>query len=199
MDFNEFEKAMVESAAKDSISEVNWSSFPYCPETSFHIARSESHIAIYYHVTGLDLRAESLEDNGPVWEDSCCEFFIAHPSDGTYYNFEMNCIGTLLAAKRTSRENKTMLSQDQLDRIKRFHSLERKRYDKSGEIHSWSLAMLIPFGLIGMDGTALPSVSRANFYKCGDKTAHPHYCSWERIECERPDFHRPDFFGELLY
>jgi hypothetical protein len=29
--------------------------------------------------------------------------------------------------------------------------------------------------------------------------AHPHYLSWNRIDIPQPDFHRPDFFGELKF
>ena len=43
-----------------------------------------------------------------------------------------------------------------------------------------------------------PESIRANFYKCGDKTAHPHYLSWSPIDTPKPDFHRPEFFGELI-
>jgi hypothetical protein len=39
---------------------------------------------------------------------------------------------------------------------------------------------------------------RANFYKCADNTRIPHYVSWNPIEVASPDFHRPEFFGELL-
>jgi hypothetical protein len=45
----------------------------------------------------------------------------------------------------------------------------------------------------------LPETIRANFYKCGDSTAVPHYLSWSHIATETPDFHRPEFFGELYF
>ena len=38
-----------------------------------------------------------------------------------------------------------------------------------------------------------------NFYKCGSKTAHPHYVSWSAIDGDKPDFHRPDCFGKLWF
>ena len=44
----------------------------------------------------------------------------------------------------------------------------------------------------------LPKAVRGNFYKCGDKTAHPHFVSWNPVGTPSPDFHRPEFFGELL-
>ena len=100
----EREISMELHGAKASVDSVNWpGEWPYCPSVHVTTARSLSHLFIHYHVRGLDLRAQALEYNGPVWEDSCCEFFISDPKDGTYYNFEMNCIGTLLAAKRKSR------------------------------------------------------------------------------------------------
>ena len=40
---------------------------------------------------------------------------------------------------------------------------------------------------------------RANFYKCGDLTKHEHYISWNSVECEEPDFHRPEYFCELIF
>lgn len=197
--FQEMGKAMEIHAAKDFISTVNWQDYPYRPAVSFSIARSDSHIVIMYSVRGLDLRAAALEDNGPVWEDSCCEFFMSHPSDGTYYNFELNCIGTLLASNRRSRNDADMFTQEQLDRIIRHTTLERKLTEEAGEIRCWDVAMCIPFNLIGLDAEALPESIRANFYKCGDKTAHPHFLSWNPIDLPKPDFHRPEFFGELRF
>ena len=199
LSFDDLDKVMETEGAKDFISEVNWEEFPYKPAVSFRIARSESHLVIIYNVRGLDLRAAALEDNGSVWEDSCCEFFISHPTDGTYYNFELNCIGTLLAAKRRSRNDADMFGPEELSIIIRHTTLERKEYEENGSIYCWSNAIAIPFDLMGMDATALPASARANFYKCADKAAHPHYLSWNRIEIPSPDFHRPDFFGELIF
>ncbi|WP_414481477.1 carbohydrate-binding family 9-like protein [Caldicoprobacter sp.] len=39
---------------------------------------------------------------------------------------------------------------------------------------------------------------KANFYKCGDKTKYPHWGCWNRIDTPHPDFHRPEFFGDLI-
>ena len=104
-DFHTLALNMETGAAKGYIDTICWpDDYPYAPDAVFSIARSRTHLVIQYRVTGLDLRAKALDDNGPVWEDSCCEFFVSDPADSTYYNFEMNCIGTLLASKRKSRE-----------------------------------------------------------------------------------------------
>lgn len=198
LSFEELDKTMELSATKDFISTVNWSGFPYKPTVSFRIARSASHIVIIYNVRGLDLRAAALEDNGPVWEDSCCEFFVSHPSDGTYYNFELNCIGTLLAAKRKSRSECRHLDPPSLNKVLRFSTLPREEIEIADEVMKWSNGMFIPFSLIGIDGSNPPETLRLNIYKCGDKTAHPHFLSWAPIHTEKPDFHRPEFFGTAI-
>ena len=197
LSFQEMDQAMETSAAKDFISVVNWKEYPYQPLVAFSIARSATHLVIKYNVRGLDLRAVAMEDNGPVWEDSCCEFFMSHPTDGTYYNFELNCVGTLLASKRRSRNDADMFSEDMLSQIKRYSTLEKKVIEENGEIRCWSTALCIPFNLVGLDGNNLPEEIRANFYKCGDKTAHTHFLSWNPINLPSPDFHRPEFFGTV--
>lgn len=200
MPYEDLDMALETGGAKSFIGEVCWPDrFPYHPDTSFAIARSRTHIAVLYHVRCLDLRAMALEDNGPVWEDSCCEFFASDPNDGTYYNFEMNCIGTLLGAKRRNREDCTHYPPERLADVTRYSTLARKQRDLSGKIFGWSVGMAVPLEMIGIDPSHLPSSIRANFYKCADMTAHPHFLAWNRVVSPTPDFHRPDFFGELLF
>lgn len=190
--------ATCERSGTANVDTVNWpEDFPYKPECTVRAAWCNKGIGILYEVYGLDLRAEALKDNGSVWEDSCCEFFISHPTDGTYYNFEMNCIGTLLTAKRKSREDYSHFTKEQLKQVKRFSTLPRKQIDINGELFRWSVGMFIPFHLIGINPHNLPDELHANFYKCGDKTEHIHFLSWSPISCATPDFHRPEFFGIL--
>ena len=139
MSYEEMDMAMETGAAKSFIGCVNWQEYPYRPDVAFSVARSRTHLAVLYHVRGLDLRAMAMEDNGNVWEE-------------------------------------------ELD----------------GKIFGWSVGMCVPFDLIGADPDNLPSSIRANFYKCADKSAHPHFLSWSPIDVPSPDFHRPEFFGELI-
>jgi hypothetical protein len=39
----------------------------------------------------------------------------------------------------------------------------------------------------------------ANFYKCGDGTPEPHFVTWNPVGTENPDYHRPEFFGKVLF
>lgn len=200
MDYSALKEALANNSSEGSVDNVNWpEEFPYKPSCAFRIARSESHIAVSFQVNGLDLRAASIEDDGNIWEDSCCEFFVENPKEGKYCNFEINCIGRLLNGLGAGRNDRIRRGSDDLKRIIRFSSLEPKAYNENGKTFTWGVAMVIPFDLIGIDGDNLPERLGANFYKCGDLTAHPHFLSWSPVGCPSPDFHRPEFFGELVF
>ena len=200
MPYEELDMALETGGAKSFIGEVCWPDrYPYHPDVSFAVARSRTHIAVLYHVRSLDLRSLALEDNGPVWEDSCCEFFASDPSDGTYYNFEMNCIGTLLASRRTSRTDCIHFGSGELGRVDRYSSLERRQYDMKGGRFFWEAGLGIPFDLIGFKGFPEGATARVNFYGCGDKCEHVRFLSWNPIVAPAPDFHRPEYFGEMTF
>ena len=55
---------------------VNWADFPYCPDVKFRVAHTGEAILVNYRVTEASVRAIAPADQGRVWEDSCCEFFV---------------------------------------------------------------------------------------------------------------------------
>lgn len=196
MSGTELETALELSGAKELIGTANWKAdFGYQPSCLFSLAHSETALAVLYQVRGLDLRATVLTDNGAVWEDSCCEFFVAAPDGSGYYNFEMNCIGSLLGAFGAGRTGRRMKTPEELARVRRFSSLPHRRYEESDRIFSWQVMAVLPLDLFGADRDTRRL--RANFYKCGDRTAHPHFLSWNPIDAPKPDFHRPECFGTL--
>lgn len=190
-----------ENVAFVPVDTVNWKGFPYLPEVGFRIAYTDNAILLHFRVKEESVRAVAPHDNGAVWEDACVEFFSVPDGDGVYYNMECNCAGTLLVAAGKERENRTYAPQEVLDGVDRWSSLGRGVFgEKVGEC-CWEVALVIPFATFFMhaidslEGKRIP----ANFYKCGDKLRTPHFLSWNKIEIEKPDFHRPDFFGELHF
>ncbi len=199
MSGDDFNAALEASCPLNTIGCINWpDAFPYVPACTFRIARSRTHLAVSFEVEGLDLRASYLEDNGNSWEDSCVELFLS-PDGNAYYNVEITCIGSILMACGTGREGRRVLPLSDVARIIRRSSLEHKAYDLEGGPYKWRVCALIPFDLLGLDGSALPHSAGANFYKCGNLTAHKHFASWSPIETGKPDFHRPEFFGTLEF
>ena len=169
--------------------------FPYAPEVTLRIAHDGRAMLLRFEVTEQNPRAVTLESNGPVWEDSCVEFFVKEPGSRYYCNIETNCIGVSLAAKRLSRNEFQHFDEARMARIVRRPSLPKNKTDLGPG--SWSLELEVPFDLI-CDGPVPPARLEANFYKCGDKTAVPHFLSWNKVDTPSPDFHRPEFFGTLI-
>ena len=198
LDNQTLDTALELGGARFDVACVNWpETFPYAPLCSGRVARTKDALVVDFRVSGLDLRAQNMEDNGRQWEDSCVEVFIKDPEKADYYNFAINALGKVLACYGPVREGRTRRPQEQMKKILRFAHLEGGPLDKEG-VQTWRVGVVIPFELIGVDPGNLPHSIRANFYKCGDKTAHPHYLSWSPIDTPKPDFHRPEFFGELL-
>jgi len=177
---------------------LNWpDQFDYKPAVKFMIARSETDFYIHFKAEENEVKAVYITDQDPVWQDSCVEFFVQLPQEEGYANFEFNCIGTTLASKRSSRyENIRPFSTQEMASILRHASLGNKPLTQE-EKSIWELSVKIPFKILGISHTEKPAQLRANFYKCGDETAQPHYLSWSEISTPTPDFHRPEFFGIL--
>ena len=196
----DLDSALELKGARFDVQQVNWpADFPYAPFCSGRIARTKDALVVDFRVSGLDLRVQNTEDNGRQWEDSCVEVFIQDPEDRTYYNFEINALGKVLACCGEDRFNRVARPAEEMEEILRFgHDVIPSPTGDLEGLQSWRVGVVIPFHLIGLDPDNLPHSTRANFYKCGDKTAHPHYLSWSPIDTPNPDFHRPEFFGELV-
>lgn len=181
---------------------VNWvDGYPYAPKVGFRIAHAGDRILLHYRVEEGSVASMAGHDNGRVWEDSCCEFFSVPAADGLYYNMECNCTGTLLIGSGAEREGRTLAPEEVLRSVDRWSSLGSRPFkERVGKVR-WELALVIPVSAYfrSQVGSLSGQVFKANFYKCGDKLERPHFLSWNPINITKPDFHRPDFFGELRF
>jgi len=185
----------------DTVEILNWvAEYPYRPITQFNIARSNKSIFIKYSVRGSMLRAIYSNDQDPVHEDSCVEFFCKPVGADTYTNFEFNCIGTCSASRRKSRYDEVVpFSTEEMLTIKRYPSIGRRAFNEMEGMFEWELTVEIPFALIGIDPANLPEKILGNFYKCADGTDSMHFVTWSPVKTVKPDFHCPEFFGELNF
>ncbi len=182
-----------------ALAEVSWLAYSYRPTVSFKIAYTQDSILLRYDVKEQHIKAEYRNTNDPVYNDSCVEFFLSF--DGTnYYNLEFNCMGTgLIAYGDANKEERKKLANDVVEQVKTnstIHSQGGIGVDKH-----WSLLLDIPFTVFQENAiTALNGMRcTGNFYKCGDGLPIPHYVSWNRIDHPAPNFHLPQFFGELRF
>lgn len=182
---------------------VNWAEeYPYCPQFEVAIAHDGDNIYIHYRVTEQSVRAVAEKDQDAVWQDSCVEFFSKPFADGkNYYNVECNCTGKILLAAGPVRENRERAGEEVTSSIKRWASLGTAPFDERMGETSWEVALIIPRTIYFKDDvkTLNGLHASANFYKCGDKLTVPHFVSMYPIEVQKPDFHRPDFFQELIF
>ena len=183
------------------IGEVNWNQYPYKPSVAFKIAYDDNEIFIRFYVREERVKAEKSSDNQMVCEDSCVEFFVSPEVDGTYYNFEFNTIGTTLLGFGTGRNDNTLADTSVVSGIRRLSSAGSTPFTERGDIKEWTLTVAIPLETFFRHKIKdLPGKSfRANFYKCGDLLSVPHYLTWNRVETEKPDYHRPEYFGILRF
>lgn len=189
-----------EEGSAGSLESVNWPDrFPYKPITSFRVARSTTAMFIKYSVYGNVLCAVYSKDQDPVWKDSCVEFFCKRVDQNGYMNFEFNCIGACYSAVHITRNESEKRSPEELKQILRYPSIGTKAFQEMEGMFEWELTVAIPFALLGIDPDNLPDKILGNFYKCADDTAFQHYLSWNPIQAPAPDFHRPEFFGELKF
>lgn len=180
------------------VAHVNWPEVhDYCPQTDVWLAHTGAYLYVLYRVNGEQPRATADKDGNQVCEDSCVEMFCQGAGDPHYINFEANCIGTIKASRRLGRkEDVAPLSAETLARIERHATLGREPFGQSDSKQEWMLCLRIPMDIIF--GNREHMSIRANFYKCADKSLTPHFVTWNPITTERPDFHRPEFFRELL-
>lgn len=198
MSLEEASEYMEQNFAKKAIECRNWGDkYPYQPVTTFTTAYSSNYIYVDFFVHGNFLRAVNYKNNSRVSEDSCVEFFVKKAGDKEYFNFEFNCIGTPNCSHRESREVSTKLSESEIQSIKRYASCGTRPFEEMEGLFAWNVIVAIPLTLLKVDLQNSPVHLQGNFYKCGDKTSMPHYLSWTPIDTPSPDFHRPEFFGDI--
>ena len=189
-------EALCNETEKHPVACVNWNEYPYCPQVEFHVAYSDTSLAILYRVKEDHVLGTVLEENGPVWEDSCVETFIGNPNGEGYYNVEITCIGTKLAARRQSRTEFQHFCHEKMEKIRCFGSLPHEAINSETEGQEWWIVEVIPFELFGLEKA--PESLRMNFYKCGDNCRNVHFLSWSEIGHPTPNFHCPEYFGEVI-
>ncbi len=182
------------------IQKLPWPEFVYKPEVSFSIAHTDDHILLKYFVREKTIRAVHHQDNSPVHEDSCVEFFIALDDNEEYYNLEFNCTGTCFFGFGKNGSQRKLISRDTIRKIRRLATI-KSIINGTTSCICWELAAMIPIEtLVFHKLTSLKKLNcRVNFYKCGDKLPEPHFLSWQDMRTSTPDFHITKFFGDACF
>lgn len=198
---NQVSILLEEEVELHSIDVINWEAFQYQPKVDFRIAHANNQIWLKYYVTEENILAQVDTINGGVAGDSCVEFFFDPRADGSYYNFEFNCIGIPHLAYGPGRAEREFVNEEIIkEQIVVSSSLGSEPFAERTGGHTWEMTIIIPASILTDDDIQLKGLkTKANFYKCGDRTSKRHYLSWNAVGTERPDFHRPEYFGVLNF
>ncbi|MCI0922142.1 carbohydrate-binding family 9-like protein [Sphingobacterium rhinopitheci] len=179
----------------NNIDQCPWEDkFPYAPNATFKIVHSDTYIGINYVIAEEFVKAQAIRSNENVWEDSCVEFFVSFDNKKTYYNFEFNVLGTGLIGYGSSvKSERNRLSAEKIDTIDTITQVVKRDGTKE-----WEIYLIIPKGLFSVNDFT-GKVFHGNFYKCGDGLPNPHFIAWNNIDHPSPNFHLPQFFGELVF
>jgi len=185
------------------LSYIGWGTeyVPECTARCFYERDTGLHVKLTCREKNPLTRYTKFFDN--VYEDSCLEFFSCIDGGENYMNIEVNSNGTMLCAIGADRNTRTPINE-----VIELHS-DASAFpmtagvEDDGEV--WFVEYVVPaaamakvFG-IAQDDIKEGFVMRGNFYKCGNDTEFEHYLMWSPILTKRPDYHRPEYFGELIF
>jgi len=179
-----------------------------CGRRPFAEARllwSRKRLYVRFQVKEEQVLARRTEFQSPVCHDSCVELFVS-ANGMKYFNFEINCIGTLLAGYGPERRDRIRLPHCDARGIYISTSLPRGKQisvPKECPADGYMVEYSIPFSLFGKySRTCAPKAGdmwKGNFYKCADELPEPHWGCWSPVRSRSPDFHKPEHFGKFLF
>ena len=180
----------------------------HCPATRCKLLYSSSRLHGIFRIEDRYVRCVHAGFQAEVFRDSCVEFFVQPKPGAGYFNFEFNCGGAMLASYvydpvRVDGRLRgcSPLSLEEGSEVLIYHDLPEQIEPEIDGPVIWHLGFSLPFSLleryVGPIGEKGGQEWRANFYKCGDDTSHPHWGSWQPL-AER-NFHDPSSFGTIRF
>ena len=180
--------------------------FEHQPVTQARVLYDDQALYVAFRVEDRYVQAAAQTWHDKVCRDSCVELFFTPGEDTSvgYFNFEINCGGVMLAHFQPAPgENIRQMPLELCETIDIWSSMPHQVEPEIAEPTTWQVAYRLPLAILGHFLKITPPQTgvrwKANFYKCADKTSHPHWLSWAPIDTPGPNFHRPDSFGALLF
>jgi len=176
------------------------------PDAQFKVRYDSKNIYVIFQVKDQYVKAKAKKLQGKIWEDSCVEFFFTPGPDISrgYFNLETNCKGIfLLGCTQNFPGKRGSVDLSDCKRITVAHSFQKDVETEISEPTTWYIEYAIPFEMLNkyikVDQPSKGVRWRANFFKCGDETSHPHWLTWNKVIYPKPKFHLPQYFGLLEF
>ncbi len=146
-----------------------------------------------------NVRCECTKRDDPVYTDSCLELFLMPvEGDNRYVNFEVNKNGVYLSEIGTCRSDRVFIKElTGLEPV-----IDTIRIEENGK-KAWGYEIILTESFISdlykTDFTVQETTIKGNFYKCAELSESPHFGTFFPVNTEKPDFHRPEFFGDIKF
>lgn len=192
------------------ITHFPWKDSGHRPRVMARLLCDEQALGVLFRAEDRYVRAVARKFQDSVCTDSCVEFFVSPvPGSTAYFNFEVNCGGTMLVyrmpspeERRAGKEQLAVAPEDGAA-IPMAHSLPQIVDPEIPDPVTWAIEYHLPFSLFEKYfGSSRPrpgTMWRANFYKCADHTSHPHWGSWAPVDTPQPSFHVPASFQPIVF
>ena len=179
------------------------------PRVEVKVTYQYEGVFLFYRVRDKYVRCVHTEYQSNVCRDSCVEFFVEPKPGRGYFNFEINCGGTMLLyyiEDPTIVDGEFRRREDVPwevgERVQIHHSLPSTVEPEIEGDTDWVVEYFVPFALFETFVGPLAPVAgrtwRANFYKCADGCSHPHWASWAPLHGE-VSFHVPQHFAPIRF
>jgi hypothetical protein len=174
----------------------SWPQYETKCSAGFSMAHTDEEILIKFYIVNDYFQSKVRNINEAVHQDNCIEFFVSFNGEQVYYNIEFNCLGIGKMAYGNQDGERKLLPKSAIRKIKTW-----TRSSIVNEVFDWEIILSIPATVFEYHQIKFQKQlsCKGNFYKCGDELPAPHYLTWNRIEASSPDFHRPEFFGDIVF
>lgn len=177
------------------------------PKVQAKMAYDDAAIYVIFLIEDQYVRCIMENYQDPVSKDSAVEFFFTPGTDISrgYFNLETNCGGTgLFKFQKEAKKDQIKIPEATFKKIDMAHSLPRIVDPEIQEKVTWTIEYRIPIDILtsyyGEVTPPAPGIEwKANFYKIGSDTSHPHWLTWAVVDHPVPHFHLPEFFGTLQF
>jgi hypothetical protein len=166
----------------------------------------EENLYVIFKVYERFVHCVTRDYNGPVWEDSCVEFFFSPDKNlpEQYFNLEINCGGTpLMHYNIVPRKDIKVIDIEDIKKVEIAHSMPQIVDPEMTEPTTWTVEYKIPLAMLTKYAEVTKPeygvIWRANFYKIAVNSSNPHYLTWSHVKNDKPDFHLPQYFGKLIF
>jgi len=205
-----WDNSLWQQAETLEITNFPWSDSGHRPVTRARFVYDDEFLGVSFRVEDQYVRAVERKFQDSVCSDSCVEFFVSPvPGSQAYFNFELNCGGTMLVMRVPSPEEREAgkenvdVSEADGATIAVAHSMPQVVEPEITDPTTWTLEYHVPHALFASyfdcGKPASGTTWKANVYKCGDLTSHPHWGSWAPVDTPIPSFHQPSSFQPFLF